>query len=125
MLYVILVLYSWFRLFMTIYFVTRHLGALAWAEQNHLHFDVHLEHLLDLQQLNANDVIIGTLPINMVFQLNQKGVRYIHLSLDIPPQLRGVELNVEQLHACKAALEEFVVQKKVFDMSALFADSGD
>ena len=119
--YVIILLSLLFRLFMTIYFVTRHSGALAWAEQNHLYFDLHLEHLVDLQQLKANDVIIGTLPINMVFQLNRKEIRYIHLSLEIPPQLRGVELNIEQLHACKATLEEFVVEKEELKISDLFS----
>ncbi|MFZ2560458.1 MAG: CRISPR-associated protein Csx16 [Candidatus Nanoperiomorbaceae bacterium] len=95
---------------MTVYFITRHAGALAWAEQKKLHYDVHCEHLVDLELLKAGDIIIGTLPINMVYLLNVRGVRYIHLSLQIPPELRGVELNVEQLQACQATLEEYQVQ---------------
>lgn len=96
---------------MTIYFITRHSGALQWAAQTGLDYDVHLPHLLSMAQLSKDDVVIGTLPINMVYQLNQKGVRYIHLSLEIPPALRGVELDAEQLKACKATLEEFRVSK--------------
>lgn len=96
---------------MTIYFVTRHDGALQWAAANDVQFDVHLPHLHDMQCFNAGDVVIGTLPINMVYLLNQHGVRYIHLSLDIPPQLRGVELNVTQLKSCNATLEEFHISK--------------
>ena len=96
---------------MTIYFVTRHVGALQWAKLNALHFDVHLEHLIDFDQLNQNDVIIGTLPINMVYMLNIKGIRYIHLSLEIPPHLRGIELTADQLTECKASLEAFSVKK--------------
>jgi len=35
----------------------------------------------------------------------------LHLSLKIPPHLRGVELDIEQLKVCQATLEEFVVTK--------------
>lgn len=98
---------------MTTYFITRHPGALQWAEQSQLHYDVHLEHLLSLSVLNTGDTVVGTLPINMVYQLNQKGVSYVHLSLEIPPALRGIELTAEQLNSCKATLEKFEVYKKV------------
>ncbi len=96
---------------MTTYFITRHAGAIQWAKLQQLQFDIHLEHLLNIDELNAGDVIIGTLPINLVAQLNERGVRYIHLSLEIPADLRGVELTAEQLQQCKASLEEFAVQK--------------
>lgn len=94
---------------MATYFITRHPGAVQWAMQQQLDYDVHLEHLDHSIDLQANDIVIGTLPINMVYLLNQKGVRYIHLSLDIPQHLRGVELDVTQLKQCKATLEEFQV----------------
>ncbi|MFC2998134.1 CRISPR-associated protein Csx16 [Acinetobacter sichuanensis] len=96
---------------MTTYFITRHSGALQWAAQQGLSYDVHCEHLDDLEQFHAGDVVIGTLPINIVAALNQKNVRYIHLSLDLPPHLRGIELNAEQLRQCKATLEEFQVTR--------------
>ena len=96
---------------MTTYFITRHTGALQWAVAHDIHFDIHLEHLLSLDKLQAGDVIIGTLPINLIYQINQLGVRYLHLSLQIPPHLRGVELDIEQLKVCQATLEEFVVTK--------------
>lgn len=96
---------------MTTYFITRHLGALDWAKKNGVDFDVHLTHLNDDMPLKAGDVIIGTLPINIIAQINAMGVRYIHLSLTIPPHLRGVELNVDELNECQATLEEFLVKK--------------
>lgn len=96
---------------MTTYFITRHIGALQWATAQGVAFDVHLTHLSGLDMLMVGDVVIGTLPINIVCQLNDLGVRYIHLSLEIPPELRGVELDAAQLTACKAMLEEFVVDK--------------
>ncbi|OJU57000.1 MAG: putative CRISPR-associated protein [Acinetobacter sp. 39-4] len=104
---------------MTIYFVTRHIGALQWATQQHLNFDIHLSHLDSLDHLDAQDTIIGTLPINFVYKLNKKGIRYIHLSLEIPQTLRGVELNAEQLNACQAVFEEFVVLRKPIKLELL------
>ncbi|MDO4896854.1 MAG: CRISPR-associated protein Csx16 [Moraxella sp.] len=96
---------------MTTYFITRHIGALDWAGENGVHFDVHLSHLLDFDELKSGDVIIGTLPVNIISQINELGVHYIHLSLTIPPHLRGVELTAEQLDECQATLEEFYVKK--------------
>lgn len=99
---------------MTTYFITRHQGALDWAKNNNVHFDVHLEHLLSLDELKSGDVIIGTLPINIVSQINDIGVDYVHLSLDIPPQLRGVELSAKDLEQCKASLQRFYVKKLAY-----------
>ncbi len=93
----------------TTYLITRHAGAVQWAAQTGLLYDVHLEHLLSITQLFEGDIVIGTLPINIVYRLNQKGVRYIHLSLEIPPHLRGIELDAAQLEACHATLQEFQV----------------
>lgn len=97
---------------MTTYFITRHMGAVDWAVSNKVMFDVHLTHLLSLDELQAGDTIIGTLPINIVAQINAVGVRYVHLSLQIPPHLRGVELSQEMLDECGASLEEFVVERR-------------
>lgn len=92
---------------MTTYFVTRHQGAIDWAKASNVQFDVHLTHLGDDIILKSGDTVIGTLPINIIAQINAMGVRYIHLSLTIPPHLRGVELNVDELNECQATLEEF------------------
>lgn len=96
---------------MTVYFITRHPGALEWAKQSNITFDVHATHLFSLERFQAGDKVIGTLPINLIYQLNQAGVRYFHLSLVVPSELRGVELNAKQLVECQASLEEYVVCK--------------
>lgn len=95
---------------MTTYFVTRHQGAIDWAKASNVQFDVHLTHLGDDIVLKSGDTVIGTLPINIVYDINQLGVRYLHLSLDMPAHLRGLELNAEQLLVCNASLQEFVVK---------------
>lgn len=96
---------------MTTFLVTRHPGAIDWARRNAVQFNVHLEHLPDLAQLKKGDCVVGTLPVNLVYQLNLIGVRYLHLALDIPQHLRGIELTAEQLDACQAQLVEFCVSK--------------
>ena len=96
---------------MTTYFISRHPGALEWAKQHHIHYDVHYPHLSRLDFLMEGDVVIGSLPINLVYILNLQGVRYQHLSLVIPQELRGVELSAQQLQQCQAKLEEFQVTK--------------
>lgn len=97
---------------MTTYFITRHIGALDWAKEHGIDFDLHLTHLDDDMALKAGDVIIGTLPINIIAKINAIGVRYIHLSLNIPSHLRGVELTSQQLNdECQANLEEFTATK--------------
>lgn len=96
---------------MTIYVITRHLGALDWVKSKGIYFDIHLEHLMSLNDLQSGDIVIGTLPINIVSKINEMGVRYIHLSLEIPIHLRGMELTMEQFENCNVTLEEYSVTK--------------
>lgn len=96
---------------MTTYLITRHPGAIEWAKAVGVEYDLHTEHLLDMCNFVEGDVVIGTLPINMVYELNCHGVRYKHLSLNIPPHLRGHELSIEQLEECGACLEEYYVNR--------------
>ena len=92
---------------MTTYLITRHLGAVDWARKQGMHFDVHVTHLSGVEHFQKGDVVLGTLPVNIVNQLNCLGVRYKHLSMKIPEHLRGIELSAEQLDACEAELLEF------------------
>lgn len=96
------------------YFITRHIGALEWAAHTGFAFDVHQAHLDDIERYQYGDIVAGTLPINLVADLLQQGVIYLHLSLIIPPQLRGVELSAQQLFECEARLEEFTVMRTFF-----------
>ena len=96
---------------MTTYLVTRHQGAVDWATHSGFAFDTHLTHLPDELTLQTGDVVAGSLPINIVADLCEKGVTYLHLSLRIPENLRGVELTQEQLDNLDARLEAFDVRR--------------
>ena len=102
---------------MTVYFVTRHIGALQWACEHNAHYDVHLTHVDDLTLFKAKDMVIGTLPIQWVADLNAQGVHYMHLSMDIPAHLRGVELNAQQLCDCHIRLEAFQVTRSKMEVA--------
>lgn len=95
---------------MTTYFISRHPGALHWAREHGVRVDVQLVHL-ELENITAGDIVIGSLPVNLVAELNLKQARYLHLTLELPPEWRGVELNAEQMRQCNARLEEFRAER--------------
>ena len=95
---------------MTVLFISRHPAALEWAEQEGIHFDRLLPHLEPVQ-ITPGDVVIGSLPVNLAYEVCRRGARYRHLTLDLTPRLRGVELSAEEMRQCRARLEEFIVTK--------------
>ena len=96
---------------MSVYLISRHQGAIDWMKHKGHHYDEHLTHLSSYDVLMAGDVVVGSLPINIVADLAGCGVRYLHLSLYIPEHLRGLELSAEQLATLKAKLEEYEVKR--------------
>lgn len=97
---------------MTVWFVSRHAGAADWARRQGLQVDRCVEHLR-VEQVHAGDVVIGTLPVHLAAEVCARGARFLHLSLDLPPALRGRELSADELQACSARLEEYRVERVV------------
>ena len=95
---------------MTVHFVTRHPGAREWAERQGFRVDVHTRHL-DVAAIERGDVVLGTLPVNLAAAVQARGARYLHLSLDIPADLRGHELSAVQMAQAGARLEEYRVMR--------------
>lgn len=93
---------------MTTWFITRHPGALKWADHTGLAFDCHCTHL-DPAGVQPGDTVIGTLPVHLAAAVCRQGVRYLHLSLDISASGRGRELDADQLAACHPRLESYAV----------------
>lgn len=94
---------------MTTWFVTRHPGAVAWAQRRGLAVDRQLAHL-DPEQIAPGDTVIGTLPVNLVARVCARGGRYLHLSLDLPAEARGRELTADELERYGARLEAYVAK---------------
>lgn len=93
------------------YFVSRHAGAIAWAEGRGLHIDHWVRHL-DLACIRPGDTVIGTLPIHLAAEVCQRGARYLHLSLNLPAHLRGQELSAADMDAAGATLGAFHILRR-------------
>jgi CRISPR-associated protein Csx16 len=94
---------------MTTWFVSRHPGAVAWAQRRGLAVDRQLAHLAP-EQIAPGDTVIGTLPVNLVARVCARGGRYLHLSLDLPAEARGRELTADELERYGARLEAYVAK---------------
>ena len=95
---------------MTTYFITRHPGAIEWAARQGIAVDVCLKHLDNLCMLQSGDTVAGILPVNLAAEVCARGVRYLHLSLELPPEARGRELTAGEMTVYGARLEEFMVR---------------
>lgn len=95
---------------MAVWFISRHQGAIDWVKQQSIHIDHFVSHL-DTQAINANDIVIGTLPVNLAAQVCQQGARFYFLSANLTADQRGTELSAEQLTQQGCSLQPFFVQK--------------
>lgn len=93
---------------MTRYFVSRHPGAIDWARQHGLAVDAFVPHL-DASTVAPDDVVMGTLPITLAAQVCERGASYLHLSLNLPHEMRGQELSATQLQTLRASLRPYHV----------------
>ena len=94
---------------MTTYFVTRHAGAMEWAAEHGI-AAVPVTHL-DTAIIKTGDTVIGTLPVNLIAEINTKGARYFHLAMDVPEQHRGRNLTAGEMNAFGAVLEEYTAAR--------------
>jgi CRISPR-associated protein Csx16 len=91
------------------YFVTRHSGALDWAEQEGIAVDELVDHL-EVERIQPGDRVIGSLPCNLAAEVCALGGRYLHLTLELPADLRGKELTAADMRRLGARVEEFRVE---------------
>ena len=94
-----------------VWLVTRHPGAAEWCRRQGLAPEREVAHL-DPGQVQAGDVVVGTLPVHLVAALNEKGARYVHLAVEVPPEARGKELSAEDLERFGARLEAYSVRSE-------------
>ena len=91
------------------YFVSRHPGAVEWARRHSIYFDVHVPHLHDVINICPGDIVIGTLPVHRAAQVCAQGAHYLHLTVDVPAEMRGCELTASDLECFGARLENYSV----------------
>jgi CRISPR-associated protein Csx16 len=95
---------------MTTFFVSRHPGAVEWAATQGIVVDRVVDHL-DVATLRTGDLVIGTLPVNLVADVCARGGRYLHLTLELRADMRGQELRAEDMRAFGARIEEYRVER--------------
>ena len=93
---------------MTLYFISRHPGARAWARRQGIRA-VFLDHLANPAQIRPGDEVLGMLPIRLAAAIRERGAKYFHLDLDLPPSHRGEELSPEQMADDGATLTSYDV----------------
>lgn len=98
---------------MTTLFVTRHQGARDWADLQNFKDAEAVEHLsaAKINALGKGDIVIGTLPVHIIAQINRRRARYFHLEMAVPLEARGRDLSAEDMARFGAKLEEFIVTK--------------
>lgn len=57
---------------MTTYLISHHPGAIEWAARQHMPVDQRMAHL-DPAIVQAGDVVIGSLPVNLAAQVRARG----------------------------------------------------
>lgn len=92
------------------WFVSRHAGAIEWAQRGGLAIERWVAHL-DPAEVEADDTVIGTLPVNLAAAVCKRGARYWHLSVSVPPAWRGRELSADELLAVSAELRAFRIEE--------------
>jgi len=102
------------------WFVSRHAGAIGWAKRQGLVIDRWVAHL-DPAAVAAGDTVIGTLPVNLAAEICKRGVRYLHLSLEVPAEWRGRELSADDLQVLAAHIEPFRIEQIPPDLLAELA----
>jgi len=96
---------------MTTWFVSRHPGAVEWAARQGLAVDRQVAHL-DIAEIQPGDTVIGTLPIHLAAKVCARGARFLNLSLDVPPEARGRELDADALERFGARLEDYDIHRR-------------
>ena len=88
------------------FFVSRHPGAIEWAARHGI-LGAELAPHFDPENVEAGDMVIGTLPINLVAAVNSRGGIYQHLTMDLPADAHGKELTADDMDKYGARLETF------------------
>lgn len=94
---------------MTVWFVSRHPGAIAWAQKKNLSVDHWVTHL-DVSKIKKGDWVIGVLPVAMAAAVCAKSARFFTLKMNLREEQRGRELTADEMSKLNCSLQEYFVQ---------------
>jgi len=89
--------------------VSRHPGAKQWLSQQGIAADHNQRHL-NPDDLDHNDIVIGTLPMHLAATLDERGIAFFNLVLDVTADMRGRELDLSEILQCNPRIRRYRVQ---------------
>lgn len=92
--------------------ISIHTAVLSWVEK-HLNTKVSdVMAKLDLAQINAGDVVVGTLPIHLAYAICERGAEFIFLALN-PASVaqRGKDFSLAEMEKMGVSVTQFSIQK--------------
>lgn len=96
---------------MTVWFVSRHEGAIAWMKaQPDFQIDRWVTHL-DVADVQAGDCVLGTLPLGLAADVCAQGARFLFLEVPMQAMQRGQEISAEEMTQMGCRLTEFKVTR--------------
>lgn len=96
---------------MAVWFVSRHPGAIDWmAAQTDWQIDHWVAHL-QVHDVQAGDVVLGTLPIGLAADVCAAGARFYFLEVPLQAAQRGQEIDAVGMAKMGCRLTEFVVHR--------------
>lgn len=103
---------------MTVWFVSRHKGAIAWMKKQGIRVDRWVPHL-DTDEVTVGDVVIGTLPVHLAAAVCARGARFFFLELHLRAEQRGRELNEDDMLSAHSLIREYFVHSSHDEGSVL------
>lgn len=95
---------------MTTYFVTRHVGAQAWAQEQGFDGAIVISNF-DPTIVKEDDIVMGILPMHLAAEVCRRGGKYYNLAMAVPPDARGKELTSEMMNQFGARLVQYKIQE--------------
>lgn len=95
---------------MTVWFVSRHQGAIDWVKESDIQVDRFVAHL-NVAEVEHGDTVIGTLPVHLAAEICAKGAKFAFLELPQTLEGRGSEYTAQDMREMGARLQRFDVKK--------------
>lgn len=95
---------------MTVWFVSRHPGAVEWLKGSGIKVDRIADHISP-DEVVAGDIVYGVLPLHIISDICEKGARFFALDFNMNLAQRGRDLTKSELDSLKCKLQEYKVTK--------------
>jgi len=77
--------------------ISRHPATVDFLKEVFEDFEIVVKPHLETTEVPEEEIIVGNLPLNLIEKLVKAGKRFIYIAMSIPQELRGRELNSEQV----------------------------